>query len=152
MSKDFCQFRFEQHIFQVTQGKNSLIMFFNLAGLYQPFFFFPQNLIFKVIEFKKNNQLYVCTNKEFQCLYQSRLKKNSKKITCSLSHSHLLVGQIIYDSPDVYTGKREPVNMWLSSHIISTRTCGRGLDFMIVSSLCLIHSESFHGFCHFHLN
>lgn len=38
----------------------------------------------------------------------------------------------------------------LSHH--PTRACGRGLDFMIVSSLCLIHSESLHGFCHFHLN
>jgi hypothetical protein len=37
-------------------------------------------------------------------------------------------------------------------HIIATRACERGLDLMIVSSLCLIHSESFHGFCHFHLN
>lgn len=32
------------------------------------------------------------------------------------------------------------------------RACSRGLDLMSVSSLCLIHSDSLHGFCHFHLN
>lgn len=32
------------------------------------------------------------------------------------------------------------------------KACERGLDLMIVSSLCRIHSESLHGFCHFHLN
>lgn len=32
------------------------------------------------------------------------------------------------------------------------RPCGRGLALTIVSSLCLINSESLHGFCHFHLN
>lgn len=30
--------------------------------------------------------------------------------------------------------------------------CTRGFVLMIVSSLCLIHSESLQGFCHFHLN
>lgn len=42
--------------------------------------------------------------------------------------------------------------MRLSCYITSIRACWRGLDLMIVSSLCLIHSESFQGFCHFHLN
>lgn len=42
----------------------------------------------------------------------------------------------------------------LEDHIIRGRDYGRGrgLAFIIVSSLCLIHSESLHGFCHFHLN
>lgn len=39
-----------------------------------------------------------------------------------------------------------------SSLCLFAITCGRGLDLVIVSSLCLISSESLHGFCHFHLN
>ena len=37
-------------------------------------------------------------------------------------------------------------------HLIRGKGCERGFVLMIVSSLCPIHSESLHGFCHFHLN
>jgi len=39
-----------------------------------------------------------------------------------------------------------------TDHLIRGKTCERGFVLMIVSSLCRIHSESLHGFCHFHLN
>jgi hypothetical protein len=41
---------------------------------------------------------------------------------------------------------------WAQHHTTLIKACARGLDLMIVSSLCLINSESFQGFCHFHLN
>lgn len=37
-------------------------------------------------------------------------------------------------------------------HLIRGIAGERGFDLIIVSSLCRIHSESLHGFCHFHLN
>lgn len=39
-----------------------------------------------------------------------------------------------------------------TDHLIRGKACERGFVLMIVSSLCRIHSESLHGFCHFHLN
>lgn len=56
---------------------------------------------------------------------------------------------------DTYRSKTKFGNNRLvtaEDHITPDRACRRGLALIIVSSLCLIHSESLHGFCHFHLN
>lgn len=58
-------------------------------------------------------------------------------------------GGIIVES-QWYLGDNKPETT--KYHIPAGSACGRGLDLIIVSSLCLIHSESLHGFCHFHLN
>lgn len=42
--------------------------------------------------------------------------------------------------------------MKIKYHMMCGKACERGLALIIVSSLCRINSESFHGFCHFHLN
>lgn len=56
--------------------------------------------------------------------------------------------------PRTKCGQQKAGDPRTSNHLTSllTAACSRGLALMSVSSLCLIHSESFHGFCHFHLN
>ena len=56
----------------------------------------------------------------------------------------------------ILVGRKIPSHMnWADpkkDHLIRDKACERGFVLMIVSSLCRIHSESLHGFCHFHLN
>ena len=49
------------------------------------------------------------------------------------------------------SGKNNLVTTW--HHTLRGRAaCGRAFALVTITSLCLINSDSLHGFCHFHLN
>ena len=96
--------------------------------------------------FMASTSLSVITGKNFDKFGGGKMKR---KIT--YWYFHRATSWIVYGSQCMYIKKKKADEFGGLSHH-PTRACVRGLDLMIVSSLCLIHSESLHGFCHFHLN